>query len=522
MDVNVQREMIEALQNPNCYPHPVSSIRLIETHISFVLLTGAFAYKIKKAVNLGFVDYTQLERRHFFCEEELRLNRRLAPELYLGMVPIVGSPASPRVGQEGEAIEYAVKMVEFNQQNLLDQVLLRNELTGTQLDTLATTLAEFHTTAPRSAATDHFGSPGLVWAEMETLLRHLQVPISATGDRISSLPVWSRSEFLRLEQAFAQRRAAGWVRECHGDLHLGNIVLCNGEPLVFDCIEFNPELRWIDVISDLAFLLMDLAVHGRENFARRLLNRWLEGTGDYAGLALLRFYLVYRAQVRARVAGIRAADVTLAKTAQCAAQASQSAYLDYAGKLLFPRSRVLIVTHGLAGSGKTTLARALSENLGAVCLRSDVERKRLYGLPVQARSGSAINAGLYSEEATRATYEHLKTLAMQVLDAGYPVIVDAATLCRWQRRLFSDLARQAGVPWLILDCRAPQTLLLQRLDLRARQGSDASEANRDVLMRQCRDVEPLDAEELEHAVVIETDRDTVDCVLAKILQRQAL
>jgi aminoglycoside phosphotransferase family enzyme/predicted kinase len=511
--------MVEKLREPSRYLHAVTAVSVIETHISFVLLTGKIAYKIKKAVDLGFVDYTSPEKRRFYCEEELRLNRRLAPQLYLGMVPICGSWSDPR-WEGSEAIDYAVKMTEFAQADLLDRILAQGRITPKHIDALAATVAAFHRTLPTASPAEVYGSPAAVWAPVETNFSHLRA-LAATADRplLASLEIWSHGEYRRLQEVFAQRKADGFVRECHGDLHLGNIVLAEDEPVIFDCIEFNPALRWIDIVSDLAFLVMDLSERGQPNYAWRLINDWLESLGDYAGLDLLRFYQVYRALVRAKVAGIRSADETLLPADRQAAQAVSTRYLAHGAATTAPRPRALLITHGLAGSGKSTVARAAAERLGAVRLRSDVERKRLHGLPPLARSGSGLDTGLYAEAVTCATYERLIELATQVLVAGYPAIIDATCLGRWQRHSFQCLARKLDIPFLILDCRAPRETLQQRVTARAENGGDASEATLAVLDRQLLDAEPLSAEEQSMAVGVDTTGASLAEVLEQIRQQ---
>ena len=514
-----QRQLIEALKDPARYPHPVKGVRVIETHISFVLLTGLFAYKIKKAVNLGFIDYASLEQRRFFCSEELRLNRRLAPQLYLAIVSISGTPEHPCIGQNAVPLEYAVKMAEFSQQDLLDRVLNRSELTARHIDTLATMLAGFHQHAPSADAVALFGSPPVIWAPVEANFVFFHQHASVKRRQLARLQAWAETEYARLYATFVQRKAAGWIRECHGDLHLGNMLLLDQQPMIFDCIEFNAELRWIDVFNDLAFLIMDFVVHGRPDYAWRLLNGWLELTGDYAGLETLRFYEAYRALVRAKVSGLQAEDETLSCSDRKAVLARQAAYLDYASTVQRIRPPALIITHGFSGSGKSTVARTVAAELGAIYVRSDVERKRLHGLPPLAQSESEINAGLYTTAATKAVYRRLKALAGIVLQAGYSVIVDAAFLQCWQRQLFYELAEATHVPLLILDCQASEAVLLQRLAMRSRLGGDASEATAVVLSKQLADSEPLRQEELNMAVIVDTSEEHRAIPLAEIRLR---
>ena len=511
-----QRLLVRALLDPACYPHPVAQVTLIETHISYVLLTGAFAYKIKKAVRFGFLDFSTLEKRRRFCAEELRLNRRLAPQLYLAVVSISGTAGEPRIAEESaerrapiESIEYAVKMVEFPQSSLLDLLLAHGDLSAQQVDALTDTVAAFHAQAASAAPAGEFGAPSLIWRMAIDNFRQLGDDDAA---RLAALKAWSRQEYAHLEAFFAARRRAGFVRECHGDLHLGNIALIDGKPVIFDCIEFNPELRWIDVVSEVAFLCMDLAERGRADFSNRLVNRYFEISGDYAGLRCLPFYLVYRALVRAKVASLRAAQEAghdARRQFEIRAQ-----YLAFAERAILPRSRQLLLMHGVSGSGKTWVSQAVLERLGALRLRSDVERKRLCGLPAQAHSASAVAGGLYDEATTRATYQRLAELASEVLAAGFPVLIDAACLQRWQRDIFRDLAMLLDVPWRIISCRADDATLRRRIVAREQSGGDASEADLAVLDHQLLHSDPLSAAEQGAAIVFDSDRDSLEELLA--------
>lgn len=517
-----QRTLVRALRDPARYPHPVASVTLLETHISYVLLTGRFAYKIKKSVDFGFLDFSSLAKRRWFGAEELRLNRRLAPQLYLAVVPIGGTAREPRIGDECgapieaiEAIEYAVKMVEFPQSSLLDGRLARGDLSAQQIDALTDVVVAFHAQAAsappvgESSELNEFGAPALIWRMAADNFSQLPAVPGDVADaaRLESLETWSQNEYVRLAAWFAERRRTGFVRECHGDLHLGNIALIDGKPVIFDCIEFNPELRWIDVVSEIAFLCMDLSERGRADFAQRLINRYLETCGDYAGLRGLPFYLVYRALVRAKVASLRAAQETgVAARRQREVRAQ---YLAFAERASLPRPRQLLLMHGVAGSGKTWVSQALVERLGVLRLRSDVERKRLRGLPALARSVSAVDCGLYDEDMTRTTYRQLVQNAREVLAAGFPVLIDAACLQRWQREMFYALAAQLAVPWRIISCRADDATLRRRIVAREQSGGDASEADLAILDHQLRHNDPLSAAEQDAAIVFDGDRDSL-------------
>ncbi len=502
--------MIGALTDRNRYPHPVERVQLIETHISYVLLTGRFAYKIKKPLDLGFLDFSTLAARRYYCGEELRLNRRFAPQLYLDVVAISGPDADPRMEGAGPAIEYALKMVEFPQRALLDAVLARGELLPGHIDELATALAAFHLAAARAQPGDAYGDAAHIRAPMEQNFAQLRPLLASAAEsgRLDALRRWSQCEQDRLDALFAARHRAGFVRECHGDLHLGNIALVDGSPQMFDCIEFDPNLRWIDMMSELAFLDMDLAQRGRPDYAARVLNGYLEITGDYEGLRLLRYYLVYRALVRAKIARLRASqeDSSAAAGSAAAHRREYEAYAGFAQRVIVARRKALIVTHGLAGSGKTTYSQAVLEGLSALRLRSDVERKRQHGLAALARTGAQLGTGIYDEAATRSVYAELMRLAHVALEAGYPVIVDATFLERWQRDAFRRLAADLAIPFCILDCRAEQAILRQRIARRGQGAGDASEATAAVLERQIETRDAIEPDELADVLGVNTER----------------
>jgi hypothetical protein len=497
--VRSQSRLVEALHDPACYPHPVHPIRIIETHISFVVLTGTFAYKIKKSVDLGFLDFTNLEKRRFYCDEELRLNLRLAPEIYLDVVPICGTPEAPRIGGAGEVVEYAVRMREFPQDALAERVLARGELTLRQVDKLAAGIARFHSDAPRSSEIDGFSTPEAALAlALQNFAQIRTLPGQAESRPVlEEVERWTRREHARLREILAERKREGLVRECHGDLHLGNIVFLEGEPLVFDCIEFNPELRWIDVMNEVAFLVMDLQAAGRTDFARRFLNGYLEATGDYAGLRVLRYYCVYRAMVRAKVMLMRASQQECTPEDRASATALFGRYLSVAASCAQPSRSFVLITHGFSGSGKTTLSQPLVELTGAIRVRSDVERKRIHGLAPKVRPGSGIAEGLYGPDATESTYRRLLDLARIIVEAGHSVIVDATFLQHRQRDMFRALAARAGIPFLIVDFNASEGLLRERILARSDRGDDASDADLAVLEHQLRTHEPLQTDELE-------------------------
>jgi len=494
-------ELIRRLGDPACYDHAADPVRVIETHISHVLLTGEFAYKIKKPLNLGFLDFSSLDKRLAACREEVRLNRRLAPAIYLDVVPITGTPDAPRINGSGEAFEYAVKMRQFPPDATLDRLDAEGGIRAPQVEAIATTVAHFHLQGCERAGEDSpWGSPEKVWQPVGQNFLQIAPRLEDPADRrqLDVLHAWSEAEHARLTPLLAARKRDGFVRECHGDLHLGNLAWVDDQLLVFDCLEFNPDLRWIDVISEVAFAWMDLLQRSHAEWAWLFLNDWLEITGDHAGLALLRYYAVYRALVRAKVAAIRSGQTSGA--GHDAALAEVRTLLDLATTLMRPLPIRLDITHGLSGSGKTTVTRTLMQTPGAIRLRSDVERKRLAGLDALARSGSGVGEQLYAIDATRRTYEHLARRAGEILDAGWPVIVDATFIARWQRDLLREAARTRNVEFRIVDFPVPVATLRERIVQRSHSGNDASEADLAVLQNQLDTEEPLGADEQREIV----------------------
>jgi len=514
--------LIRALLDPVRYDHVVEKIHVVETHISWVILTGPYAYKIKKPVDLGFLDFSTLAKRRFYCEEELRLNRRLAEALYLGVIPITGSASAPVLGGAGAAIEYAVKMIQFPEEMRLDRLLARGELGPAHVDSLARELAGFHERIAVAGYDKTFGAPERVYEPVrenfEQILPRVEAPDQA---QLRRLETWSRLSFEELRHTFEDRKHRGFVRECHGDAHLANMIWREGRAVLFDCLEFNDNLRWIDVMSELAFLVMDLDDRGRPELARRALNRYLEHTGDYAGLAVFRFYQVYRALVRAKVACIRGGQGGMSDEDRREVREEYRGYANLAERYTRAHRPALIITHGLSGSGKTWMSQQLLEAFDVIRLRSDVERKRLHGLPAHERSGSGIDSGLYTTEAGRRTYARLAELAHDILRAGHAVLVDAAFLKQEQRRQLRAVAERARVPFVILDLRAADGVLRERLRRRARQGGDASEADLAVLDHQLATREPLTGEEQNLALTIDAGTTPDMAVLVERLRQRS-
>ena len=472
---------------------------LIETHISWVILAGKFAYKLKKPLDLGFLDFSTLEKRRACCLEEIRLNSRLAPDIYLEALPITGSLDCPVLGGSGTPLEWAVKMHAFPQNSTLD---LEIQVSAEQIDAIADRIAAFHQAIDAAPADSPHGSPEQVQSPIHQnfhQVRALQPP-QAMLTPLAELENWALAEGKRLTVHFAQRKAQGFIRECHGDLHLGNIAWVNEAPLIFDGIEFNTDLRFIDVISEVAFLVMDLHHRGEDALAWRALNRYLEHTGDYEGLAALPYYMAYRAMVRCKVAAIRAR--------QAGGDFSESqGYLHLAKRLAHRPGPALMLMHGVSGSGKTVISQQLLQGLGTIRLRSDVERKRLFGLrPLD--DSQDIPGGIYTREAGERTRDRLLSLTRRLLGESFRVILDATFLARDWRQPFQALAGEMRVPWVLVSPQVSIDVLKQRVSQRKAHGRDASEADTAVLEAQLSTQEPLEPFEIRHTIAPKPDWDT--------------
>lgn len=491
---------IQALCQPRAYAHPVEKVEVLQTHISWVLLAGEYAYKIKKPVKLPFLDFSTLSLRQRDCENELALNQAFAPELYVGVVAIGEQAGGLCMDAVGPALEWAVKMRRFEQAQRLDHVCGRGELTPAHLSMLADFLHQRYDQAEPAPTPSDWGSASLVAHQaLENFdTAALALPHAGAQRRLQALRVWTEQQISLQQRNLQTRQRKGCVRACHGDLHLANMVLLDGQVRLFDCIEFSQALRFIDVLSDLAFVYVDLLARGQAGLANWWLSEALQSFGDESALGLLRFYAVYRAMVRLKVAALRQAQTG-------AMQDEIETYLALAEWLVQSQPSRLVITHGLSGSGKTVASAAwllapVQER--RMRLRSDVQRKRLFGLTALADSGSAPGQGLYHPQASERTYAHLAMLAQQALAAGWSVVVDAGFLRHADRQDFAQLAQAMHASFHILSPKASLETLHQRIERRRSAGEDASEATPEVLVRQLQQLEPLQDSERQYELAI--------------------
>ncbi len=505
---------------PECAQKPT----ILETHLSWVILAGDSAWKLKKPVDFDFVDFSSLERRRLACEQELKLNCRYSPSLYLGVVPVCGTQSAPylALSQTQTAgcspLEYAVHMKRFSQQAIFSTMIAGGRLDEESIDALADLIGTLHESAvvdhhrtPESG-TDHrdpipadAGSPATVRRQILQVLDG--VASEFNEDHLESIRARLLTSLSELANPLEERRQLGFIRRCHADLHLSNICLYEGEVAVFDCLEFDPLLRIIDVMADLAFVIADLLAWGRDDLASRFLNRYLTFTGDYAGLRVLPLYVAYRALVRARVGLLSGGSIESDESA-AASGSRYPAVTDYiriADKVLDPDPPRLIILHGLSGCGKSWLSEQLSAHCQLVRIRSDVERKRLLGLGAFG-STQSVAPDAYATAHSQATYTHLARLATQVIQAGYSAIVDATFLRQADRQLFARLAHTLGTAFLIVDVQADEQVLRYRLRQRLRTGNDPSEANEAVLQAQLASQESLSADEQKSTISFDNTR----------------
>jgi aminoglycoside phosphotransferase family enzyme/predicted kinase len=480
--------LIAALRESHCYPHPVAKIDVRETHISWVLLTGEYAYKLKKPVKLSFLDFSTLALRKFYCEEELRLNRRFAPELYLDVVAITGTEEKPVINGSGEPIDYALKLKQFPSNEELTALVVAQRIDSVDLSEFGRSFATLQAALPQAQASLE------AWNRtVELNIADLKRLLPNETERIAVLDASLKSQWQQSRSLIEARYQSPALRECHGDLHLGNVVRLAGRLTAFDCIEFDAALRNIDVINDIAFLYMDLIAHERRDLACCFINAWLAENGDYAALPLLPYYAIHRALVRAKVAALRSPQ-----------DPNVELYCRTAEQLCNQVSPALIITCGLSGSGKTWVSKQLAPLLPAIHVRSDVERKRLAGLNALASSHSAPDAGIYTPEFNARTYERLLDCARSALSSGMTIIVDAAFLRRSERLQFAALAKQLNCDFTILHCVAPSSTLQTRIRQRAAAANDASEATVTVLEKQHGYWETFGEDETAQVLRVET------------------
>ena len=480
-------------------------IESIQTHISTVLLTGEFAYKLKKPVNFGFLDYSTVAKRQHCCHEELRLNQRGAKEIYLEVVTISKQGDRYQLGNEGEIVDYAVKMVQFPQSTLFSNMFDAGTITAAEIEEMSRVIAAFHDRAQTSEYINSFGTIECIRQSIEDNYHHTEKYIGRlqTLAQYTETKAFSDRYFSEYPELFAARVTGGFIRECHGDLHLRNICRWHDKVLLFDCIEFNEPYRFVDTMYDVAFVVMDLETRGRKDLANRFLNTYIEQTGDWEGLQVLPLYLSRQAYVRAKVTSFLLDDPGIPEPDKQAAAQTASDYYRQAWEYTRIDRGKLIMLSGLSGTGKSTVGRQIAMQVGAIQLRSDAVRKHLGGIPLLAKG----DASLYSPEMTARTYDRMLDLAQKSLARGFNVVLDAKYDRVFLRAAVIDLAQTQDIPLQILHCTAPDAVLRERL--RHRTG-DITDATEDLLASQQAGWENFTPAERAYVTTIDTTDDPAE------------
>ncbi|RUM86899.1 MAG: aminoglycoside phosphotransferase [Thermodesulfatator sp.] len=483
---------VEDLLRPEAYPHRPPKVELRQTHISWVFLAGELVYKVKKPVDFGFLDFTTLEKRRHFCEREVALNRRLCPEIYLGVVPVVETEKGLAFEAEGPVVDWAVKMRRMPEEGMMGRLIAEGRLRPEHIDLLVRKLVPFFREAETGPEVNRYGA-------LETVRFNVEENFAQTRDfvgralsrrRYAYIVSWSRRFLEEAADLFERRIREGFIRDGHGDLYSANVCYDDlREVYVFDCIEFNERFRCGDVAQDLAFMAMDLDFHGLPGLSRRFIEGYVELSGDRELYEILDFYKCYRAYVRGKIGCFTWADAGVPEGEREKALAAARRYFDLA--YLYAGGRpLLLVIFGLSGTGKSALSRALSQRLLAAYYNSDVVRKELAGLSPREHRFEPFESGLYAPEMTERTYEELLRRAERELSAGRDVILDATYRSRRHREAVLALARRLGVPVLFVLCETPEEVVRERLAQRARQQGEPSDGRWEIYLAQKARFEP--------------------------------
>lgn len=493
--------VIEAMRAPGFYPTRPTAVELVQTHISYVFLLGSRVYKVKKPVRFAFLDFSTLERRRYFCHEEVRLNRRLARGVYLGVRTVVARDGGFALGDDDapDAVEYAVEMCRLPANRVLAHLVESGAATAALIDQIAERLVAFHTEADAGPEIAAAGDPTTVARLMDEDFAEVAAlhddTISAADDR--AIQAWCHAQLRRHDALLRRRQAEGRVRDGHGDLHAEHIYCRNEQVLqIVDCIEFNPAFRQRDVAGDLAFLAMDLDYRGHPELAERLVATYAARSGDADLPALIPLFACHRAYIRGKVDSLKSREAEVDPADRAAARDSARRHFALARRYTWSDARVLVVVSGLSGSGKSTVAAALAERTGFVHINSDRVRKQLAGLAPTDRGG----ADLYTSTRSAATYAAMYAAAANALAAGRGAILDATFQRRAHRDQAAAVGAAAGAPVLFVECRADEAVIRLRLAERAARDHDPSDADWEVYRRQRRFYEPV-ADDEPHVTV---------------------
>jgi len=498
-------ELVKALLKPKAYPETPKRIELVQTQMSFVFLADDYVYKVKKPVNLGYLDYTTQEKRQFYCYREIELNRRLCPEVYLGVVPITRDRRAILVAGRGEVIEYAVKMRRLPREAMMDVLLVSNMVSPEMITSVAQKLVAFHHKAETNTNISAFGDIKAITQNTEENFSQTEKYIGNTisAAKYQHIKDYTHSFIKGNASVFGRRIAQGRIRDCHGDLHAAHICFVN-DICIYDCIEFNDRFRYCDVASEVAFLAMDLDHYGRADLSRSFVNAYIDRSQDRELLELLNFYKCYRAYVRGKVESFKLDDPYIVPTEKKQATEIATSYFDLAHA--YTRSRpILFITTGLVGTGKTFLAQALAKRLGLLVISSDITRKQLAGIPVTEHRFEELDTGIYSPEFSKKTYDKMFSKAKDSLCDGGSVIIDASFIKAEQRLKAKGLAEELGADFFIVECSLGEEAIKQRLARRLEEVS-TSDGRWEIYQPQKRAFDPVVEVTPANHVIIDTSK----------------
>jgi aminoglycoside phosphotransferase family enzyme/predicted kinase len=519
-------KLIDAMSRPDFYPHRPSSVEVIQTHISFIFIAGDYVYKVKKVVDFGFLDFTTLEKRKFYCGEELRLNRRLALDYYLEVVEITEDTSGNIVmGPRGKIIEYAVKMRRLPEAKMLKRLLSERKVAFSDMERVARRVADFHRQAETGGRIDENGGLNVIRKNQDENFEQTGKYIGLTipEDKYRFIQSFINDFMDRNRALFERRVKEQRIRDCHGDLHIEHICLADGI-VIFDCIEFNERFRFGDVAAEVAFLAMDLDFNGYPEHARAFVDAYVRCSGDMELTQLLNFYRAYYAYVRGKVISFRLDDRAIEEKDRKEAKNLASRYFDltytYAAR---PERKTLILTAGLMGTGKSVLASNLASRLDADLIRMDVVRKEMLHIAPTEHRYENFGKGIYSEEVSRQVYNRALEAAASKLREGKSVIIDASFKNRTERRRAAQIAEELQADFFILECSLPDRLITKRLAARMSEKGEVSDGRTDILEAQKRDFEPIDEVPARSHIVIDTSQDPESCahrVIVEIKKRR--
>jgi uncharacterized protein len=493
-------EIAQAMLEPSFYPEKPDKVDLMQTQMSFIFIAGKYVYKLKKPVNLGYLDYSSLEKRRYFCEQEVELNRRLSPEVYLGVVPLYKNEGRYSFAEDGEIADYTVKMMYLPQDRMLDVLLRKSSVTEEMMEQVAAKMADFHSRAATDEEIGSFGKLDAIKVNTDENFDQTEKYIGKiiTKEQYDHIKEYTDRMLEENPELFKDRVDKGRIKDCHGDLHAAHICFTNGIS-IYDCIEFNDRFRYCDTASEIAFLAMDLDHFGRADLSRAFVKSYIEHSRDEQMKNLLKFYKCYRAYVRGKVGCFKSDDPYIGEQERQQNIESTKSYFELAD-MYVRRHPVLFITTGLVGSGKSTLADNLAKRSGAAVISSDVVRKRLAEVPLNEHHYGEMDTGIYSSDFSEKTYGKMYSDAEEILTDGDSVILDATFSRKQDRERAEAIAGKTGADFYILECRLDEETTRKRLDERGKKVS-VSDGRWEIYVKQKDKYEPVSGSESNHFVI---------------------